>query len=78
MSKVISSHNLSVLDETLNDIDKYLYAIKLLDEIPDEEKIADISNWSACLHDMVCLLDQMVTDLRILDSCIRNEKDCDA
>lgn len=78
MSKVISSHNLSVLDETLNDIDKYLYAIKLLDEIPDEEKIADISNWSALLHDMFCLLDQMVGDLHILDSCIRNEKDCDA
>lgn len=77
MSKVISSHNLSVLDETLNDIDKYLYAIKLLDEIPGEEKIADISNWSGLLHDMVCLLDQMVTDLHILDSCIRNEKDCD-
>lgn len=76
MSKVISSHNLSVLDETLNDIDKYLYAIKLLDEIPDEEKIADISNWSGLLHDMVCLLDQMVTDLHILDNCIRNEKDC--
>lgn len=78
MSKVISSHNLSVLDETLNDIDKYLYAFKLLDEIPDEEKIADISNWSALFHDMFCLLEQMVGDLRILDSCIRNEKDCDA
>ena len=77
MSKVISSHNLAVLDETLAEIDKYLYAIKMLDDVPDDEKLADINNWSGLMHDMVDLLDQHVFGLHVLDRCIREEKDCD-
>jgi hypothetical protein len=76
MSKVISSHNLSMLNETLCEIDKYLYALKKLDEISDDDKIQDLSHWSGLLHDVVDLLDQHITDLHILDSCIRQEKDC--
>lgn len=76
MSKVISSHNLSMLDDILCEIDKYLFALKKLDEIADDDKVKDLSHWSGLLHDVVDLLDQHIADLHILDSCIRQEKDC--
>jgi len=76
MSKVLSSHNLSMLDDTLCEIDKYLYALKKLDEIADEDKVQDLSHWSGLLHDVVDMLDQHIADLHILDSCIRQEIDC--
>jgi hypothetical protein len=76
MSKVISSHNLSIHDNTLCEIDKYLFALKKLDEIPDDDKVQDLSQWSALLSDVVSLLDQHVSDLHTLDTCIRKESDC--
>lgn len=76
MSKVISSHNLSMFDDTLCEIDKYLYALKKLDEIADEDKVQDLTHLFGLLHDVVDLLDQHIADLHILDSCIRQEIDC--
>jgi len=65
-----------MLDDTLCEIDKYLYALKKLDEIADEDKVQDLSHWSGLLHDVVDMLDQHIADLHILDSCIRQEIDC--
>lgn len=73
MSKVCSSHNLSVLEEILNEFRLRVYALKLVTDL-DYDKVKENENeWFGLLFDVVSLLEQSKTDLDIFESCLRKE-----
>ena len=73
MSKVCSSHNLSVLEEILNEFRLRVYALKLVTDL-DYDKVKENENeWFGLLFDVVSLFEQSKTDLDIFESCLRKE-----
>lgn len=78
MSKVCSSHNLSVLEDILNEMSLRLYTLKVITDL-DYDKIKEIENeWFGVLFDVVSLLEQSKTDLDIWHGCLRKETNMNA
>lgn len=78
MSKVCSSHNLSVLEDILNEMSLRLYTLKVITDL-DYDKIKENENeWFGVLFDVVSLLEQSKTDLDIWHGCLRKETNMNA
>lgn len=78
MAKVCSSHNLSVLEEILNEMSLRLYSLKIITDL-DYDKIKENENeWFGVLFDVVSLLEQSKTDLDIWHGCLRKEMNMNA
>lgn len=78
MAKVCSSHNLSVLDDILNEMSLRLYTLKVITDL-DYDKIKENENeWFGVLFDVVSLLEQSKTDLDIWHGCLRKETNINA
>ena len=78
MSKVCSSHNLSGLEDILNEMSLRLYTLKVITDL-DYDKIKENENeWFGVLFDVVSLLEQSKTDLDIWHGCLRKETNMNA
>lgn len=78
MAKVCSSHNLSVLEDILNEMSLRLYTLKVITDL-DYDKIKENENeWFGVLFDVVSLLEQSKTDLDIWPGCLRKETNMNA
>lgn len=78
MAKVCSSHNLSVLEDILNEMALRLYSLKVITDL-DYDKIKENENeWFGVLFDVVSLLEQSKTDLDIWHGCLRKETNMNA
>lgn len=78
MAKVCSSHNLSVLEDILNEMSLRLYTLKVITDL-DYDKIKENENeWFGVLFDVVSLLEQSKTDLDIWHGCLRKETNMNA
>lgn len=78
MAKVCSSHNLSVLEDILNEMSLRLYSLKVITDL-DYDKIKENENeWFGVLFDVVSLLEQSKTDLDIWLGCLRKETNMNA
>lgn len=78
MSKVCSSHNLSVSEDILNEMSLRLYTLKVITDL-DYDKIKENENeWFGVLFDVVSLLEQSKTDLDIWHGCLRKETNMNA
>lgn len=78
MSKVCSSHNLSVLEEILNEFRLRCYVLKVITDM-DYDKIKENENeWFGVLFDVVDLLHQSKSDLDTFECCLRKETNMNA
>ena len=73
MSKIVSSHNLSVLEDILNEFRLRIYALKLVTDLDYDKIKANENEWFGLLFDVVSLLEQSKMDLDIFEICIRKE-----
>lgn len=72
MSVILSSHNLSQLEELNFSLSTYHYALRLLDDVPDEERN---DCWSRLLTVCISSMSNEVTGLRTFEKCVRMEHD---
>lgn len=78
MAKVCSSHNLSVLEDILNEMALRLYSLKVITDL-DYDKIKENENeWFGVLFDVVSLLEQSKIDLDVWHGCLRKETNMNA
>lgn len=78
MSNVCSSHNLSVLEEILNQFRLRCYVLKVITDM-DYDKIKENENeWLAVLLHVVDLLHQSKSDLDIFECRLRKETNMNA
>lgn len=74
MSVILSSHNLGQLEELNFSLSTYYYALRLLDDVPDEERD---SCWSRLLTVCISAMSNEVNGLRTFEKCVRMEHDFD-
>lgn len=78
MSNVCSSHNLSVLEEILNQFRLRCFVLKVITDM-DYDKIKENENeWLAVLFHVVDLLHQSKSDLDIFECRLRKETNMNA
>lgn len=75
MSVVISSHNLAEFEILNFDLSVHSYALQLLDHIPDEQRG---NEFSRLLTERLSLLSDTVLSFKLLERCIRGERDFNA
>lgn len=72
MSVILSSHNLAQLEELNYSLSTYYYALRLLDDVPDEERD---SCWSRLLTVCISSMSSEISSLHTFEKCVRMEHD---
>lgn len=75
MSKLCSSHNLSVFDEILNEFRLRVFLLDIVLSVDYDKIKANENEWFGLLFDLLSLIEQSKKSFDTFNSCLRKETD---